>query len=63
MTPRPSTTVPSTGQISWGSTSRRSPTATSSSAISSKEVPAFRCATEGMRFASAFSTDEALLTA
>ena len=63
--PRPSTTTPSTGQISCGYTTTRSSTAIASSAMSSTAVPLprRRCAAEGMRRDSAASTEDALRTA
>ena len=63
ITPWPSVTTPSTGQMSWGKITSVSPTATSVSAMSTMAVPLFRWATEGMRFASAASTDDALRSA
>ncbi len=61
--PCPSTTTPSTGQISCGYTSMRSPTATASSVTSATPAPCLRCAADGMRLARASSTDDALRTA
>ncbi len=63
ITPCPSSTTPSTGQVSWGRTITSSPMASDSSGTSSRRPATLRCATEGMRRASASSTEEALRTA
>ncbi len=57
---RPSTTMPSTGQVSCGNTTSRSPGATSSRATSVVAPSTRRWARVGMRFTSASSADEAL---
>src|SRR5580692_4858282 len=59
ITPWPSSTVPSTGQISCGSTVSSSPMRISESFTSTRPVVSLRCATLGMRRANASSTDEA----
>ena len=63
ITPWPSTTVPSTGQTSCGKTSTTSPTATSASGTSAIVESCLRWASDGIRLASASSTDDALRTA
>ncbi len=63
ITPWPSSTTPSTGQISCGKITMRSSTRTASSAMSSTCPSMRRCAADGMRLASACSTDEARPTA
>lgn len=59
MVPCPSTTTPSTGQISWGKMIRLSPIAISPREMSVIPENAFRCAVCSMRFARASSTDDA----
>ena len=63
ITPCPSTTVPSIGQTSCGKTSTVSPIATSASGTSAIVESCLRCASVGIRLASASSTLEALRTA
>ena len=63
MAPRPLTTVPSTGQISWGNTTITSPTVISPSGTSVIPAVVLRWASVGMRRARAASTSPARLTA
>jgi hypothetical protein len=63
ITPRPSVTTPSTGQMSCGKSASTSPMATSLSGTSTTSVPVRLCAIEGIRLASARNTEEALRTA
>ncbi len=58
MTPWPSTTLPSTGQISCGSTTRVSPAEISSRGASLNPDAVFRCANRGIRWANASSAEE-----